>query len=115
MRAIRLRRKFEFVEHESVKDWQCIRIRKGPFSGLVYCYGRVGVVEQPEGAKLEFSFDMVENPRDVDLDSKRLHKLMGDILVFLLDEQLNGGEIVSDHFTAEEVEKIPEVEEFDDG
>lgn len=113
MRASRLRRKFEFVEHESVDAWQCVRIRKGPYSGLIYCYGRVGVVEIPEGsARLEFSFDMVENPRNVDLDSKRLHKLLGDILVFLLDEQLNGGEIVSDHFTAEEVEKIiPEAKE----
>jgi len=72
------------------------------------------VVEQPEGAKLEFSFDMVENPRKVDLDGKKLHKLLGDILVFLLDEQMNGGEIVSDHITAEKIENI-EAKEFDDG
>ncbi len=86
---------------------QCIRIRNGRYKGLVYHYGRVAMPKLPDGrVKIEFRYTVINNPRDVDIEEKKLHKLMGDILILLLDEELNRGEGTVQQLNIHELEEI---------
>ena len=85
-----VKRRFEVFQHPKVNYCQCIRIRNGRYKGLVIHYGRVAMPILDDGrAKLEFHFTVVDNPRGHDTKEKMLHKLLGDILVELLDEELS--------------------------
>ncbi len=84
-----VKRKFELFEHPKVDYCQCVRIINGRYKGLTIHYGRVAMPIMDDGrAKLEFHFTVVDNPRGHDTEEKLLHKLLGDILVELLDEEL---------------------------
>lgn len=106
-----VKRKFELIEHPKVNYAQCIRIRNGRYKGLVYHYGRVAVPELPDGRmKLEFHFNVVENPKGFDTDEKMLHKLMGDILVSLLEEELSRGSDTVGRLSINDIEEIEKKE-----
>ena len=100
-------RRFEVFQHPKVDYCQCFRIRNGRYKGLVWHYGRVAMPILPDGrAKLEFHYTVVENPKDIDTDEKKLHKMLGDILVLLLDEELSrDGDTVS-RLTITDIEEI---------
>ena len=85
-----VKRRFEVFQHPEVDYCQCIRIRNGRYKGLVIHYGRVAMPMMDDGrAKLEFHFTVIDNPKGLPTDEKKLHKLLGDILVELLDEELS--------------------------
>ena len=85
-----VKRRFEVFQHPEVDYCQCIRIRNGRYKGLVIHYGRVSMPMMDDGrAKLEFHFTVIDNPKGLPTDEKKLHKLLGDILVELLDEELS--------------------------
>lgn len=114
-----VKRRFEVVQHPKVDYCQCIRIRNGRYKGLVYHYGRVAMPKLPDGrVKLEFHFTVVENPKKLDTEEKMLHKLLGDILVILLDEELSRGEDTVGRLSITDIEEIEKneieiVEELD--
>lgn len=106
-----VKRKFEVFQHPEVDYCQCFRIRSGRYKGLVWHYGRVALPKLPDGrVKLEFRYTVVDNPRKVDIEEKMLHKLLGDILVLLLDEELARGEDTVSRLTINEVEQIKQTE-----
>ena len=80
-------------------QWASIMITKGEYEGIIYQYGRVSVAEEEnEDGKMPLSFDY--NIVDInchdkeELDSSTDFKnTLGDILVEILDEQLETGNL----------------------
>ena len=73
------------------ENMQCIGIRKGKFEGVVYKYGKVSLGEETKDGNLPFRFeyDILDNnmiPRE-EFDDKNFFKLLGDILVDIIDRQ----------------------------
>ena len=79
------------------ENMQCIGIRKGKFEGVVSKYGKVSLGEETKDGNLPFRFeyDILDNnmiPRE-EFDDENFFKLLGDILVDIIDgqEDLNIG------------------------
>ena len=75
------------------ENMQCIGIRKGKFEGVVYKYGKVSLGEETKDGNLPFRFeyDILDNnmiPRE-EFDDDDFFKLLGDILVDIIDRQEN--------------------------
>ena len=75
------------------ENMQCIGIRKGKFEGVVYKYGKVSLGEETKDGNLPFKFeyDILDNnmiPRK-EFDDDNFFKLLGDILVDIIDRQEN--------------------------
>ena len=75
------------------ENMQCIGIRKGKFEGVVYKYGKVSLGEETKDGNLpfRFEFDILDNnmiPRE-EFDDDNFFKLLGDILVDIIDRQEN--------------------------
>ena len=75
------------------ENMQCIGIRKGKFEGVVYKYGKVSLGEETKDGNLPFRFeyDILDNnmiPRE-EFDDENFFKLLGDILVDIIDKQEN--------------------------
>ena len=73
------------------ENMQCIGIRKGKFEGVVYKYGKIALGEETWDGNLPFRFeyDILDNnmiPRE-EFDDKNFFKLLGDILVDIIDRQ----------------------------
>ena len=72
---------------------QCIGIKKGKYAGVVYKYGKVSLGEETEDGKMpfKFEFDILDSnliPRE-EFDGDEFPKLIGDILVDVIDRQEN--------------------------
>ena len=75
------------------ENMQCIGIRKGKFEGVVYKYGKVSLGKENKDGNLPFKFeyDILDNnmiPRE-EFDDENFFKLLGDILVDIIDKQEN--------------------------
>ena len=75
------------------EDMQLIGIKKGKFHGVVYKYGKVSLGEETEDGNLpfKFEFDILDSnliPRE-EFDGDEFPKLIGDILVDVIDRQEN--------------------------
>ena len=82
--------KFVYVESKS-QDQTCIGIKGGKFAGVVYKYGKVSFGEDnPDGTKpLQFEYDIVDNNGiQREQFGEEFFKLIGDILVEVMEEQI---------------------------
>ena len=81
------------------EQWASIMITKGEYEGVIYQYGRVSVAEKEnEDGTMPLSFDynvIDQNGHDKEkLDnSPEFKNTLGDILVEILDEQLEAGNL----------------------
>jgi hypothetical protein len=81
------------------EQWASIMITKGEYEGVIYQYGRVSVAEKENEAgtmPLSFDYNVVDqNGHDKEeLDSSvEFKNILGDILVDILDEQLEAGNL----------------------
>ena len=87
-----IREQYVFITNKD-ENMQCIGIRKGKFEGVVYKYGKVSLGEETKDGNLPFRFeyDILDNnmiPRE-EFDDKNFFKLLGDILVDIIDRQEN--------------------------
>ena len=87
-----IRDQYVFITNKD-ENMQCIGIRKGKFEGVVYKYGKVSLGEENKDGNLPFRFeyDILDNnmiPRE-EFDDKNFFKLLGDILVDIIDRQEN--------------------------
>ena len=87
-----IRDQYVFITNKN-EEMQCIGIRKGKFEGVVYRYGKVALGEETWDGNLPFRFeyDILDNnmiPRE-EFDDKNFFKLLGDILVDIIDRQEN--------------------------
>ena len=87
-----IRDQYVFITNKN-EEMQCIGIRKGKFEGVVYKYGKVSLGEETKDGNLPFRFeyDILDNnmiPRE-EFDDDNFFKLLGDILVDIIDRQEN--------------------------
>ena len=81
------------------EQWASIMITKGDYEGVIFQYGKVSVAEREnENGKLPLSFmySVVEhnNHNEEKLNSSEDFKnTIGDILVEIIDEQLEAGNL----------------------
>jgi|TARA_B110000967_G_C18804219_1_gene520102 hypothetical protein len=91
---------YKFVTNNN-DETQCIGLTHdaGRFQGVIYKYGKVSVPD-PEEMKtksdlpLSFHYDIVDNnslPKE--FFNEDFNNLIGDILVDILDDQLQGGKV----------------------
>ena len=81
------------------EQWASIMITKGDYEGVIFQYGKVSVAEhENEKGKLpmSFKFNIVEynNHNEEKLNaSEDFKNTLGDILVEIIDEQLEAGNL----------------------
>ena len=85
-------KQYELLD-EDYNGNQLIQLISKEYSGIIYTYGRVRLLEEDEQLRVQFEFDIHENPVGfVDRDKFRNH--IGDILIDLLDENLLKNNVV---------------------
>ena len=87
-----IRDQYVFITNKD-QEMQCIGIRKGKFECVVYRYGKIALGEETKDGNLPFRFeyDILDNnliPRE-EFDDDDFFKLLGDILVDIIDRQEN--------------------------
>lgn len=80
---------YELVKNERAPEVYSVRIKKGKFKDVVYCYGRVSFNEEESAGNLGLSFEYftLDKPLRCDVQSRKFRNLIGDILVHLLSEE----------------------------
>ncbi len=90
---IDLDKTIQFVEKPS-SDFYALKVLQGPYSGVIYTYGKVQLHEDEanDTLKLKYDFKIDEVPdklKKEDLDeSKDFKNFIGDILVELFEEKI---------------------------
>jgi len=101
---------YQYVSNNK-EQTQCIGLTKeaGQFQGVVYKYGKVAIPDPNElsgerDLPLSFLYDIVDSnnlPRNW-LETSEFHKLIGDILVDILDDQMKDGSVQFANTNSEE-------------
>ena len=80
-------------------DWASIMIKDGEYEGIIYQYGKVSVAESEDengNMPLSFKYNIIDhsghNKEDLE-SSDDFRNTLGDILVEILDEQLEAGNL----------------------
>ena len=76
-------------------DYTCIKLTEGKYTEVIYKYGNVGFKEVEDSEKLSviFDYNIMKNPKDVDIDEQEFIDNIGDILIDLVEEQLATGKL----------------------
>ena len=85
-----IRDKFAYVTTKE-QDQTLIGIKEGKFAGVIYKYGKVSFGEDnPDGTKpLQFQYEIVDNNGiQREQFGEEFFKLIGDILVEVMEEQI---------------------------
>ena len=83
---------YVFVERQD-QDYASIKLTSGPFTDIIYHYGNVQFAkEENEDGNLPMRFDYTvdKNYQNADTDSQEFINHIGDILVTVMDQELNG-------------------------
>ncbi len=68
-----------------------IKIIKGKYEGLVYCYGKTRFLEEDNNLRCNFTYEIIENPKNF-IEDKELIDMMGEILIEILEFKMNQDE-----------------------
>ena len=81
------------------EEWASIMIKDGEYEGIIYQYGKVSVAESEDengNMPLSFKYNLIDhsghNKEDLE-SSDDFRNTLGDILVEILDEQLEAGNL----------------------
>ena len=83
---------YVFVEKQD-QDFASIKLISGPYTDIIYHYGNVQFAkEEDENGNLPMKFDYTvdKNFKNADTVSKEFINHIGDILVKVMDDELNG-------------------------
>jgi hypothetical protein len=69
-----------------------LKLISGPYEGIIFSYGKVDFNEQDDTCKMHFEYDVHENP--MVYDQKEFENYLGDLLVFIIADQLQKNEII---------------------
>ena len=72
---------------------QLIELTSKEYSGIIYTYGRVRLLEEDDQLRVQFEFDIHENPVGF-VDRNKFRNHIGDILIDLLEENLLKNNVV---------------------
>ena len=91
-----IKSKYAYVTHKEDK-WTAIAIKGGRFKGVIYKYGKVTIPEEEndEGhLPFRFEYDILDSyGLERGEFDKEFFKLIGDILVDVIDEQLENNNL----------------------
>jgi|TARA_R100000541_G_scaffold17520_2_gene27348 hypothetical protein len=91
-------KRYAFAQRKG-DDFSCLKILDGQYEGIIYKYNEVKF-SQTENANgeipLKFTYDIMANPNEEDVNSEDFRNYIGDILVECVDEQLKNGNIQID-------------------
>ena len=80
-------------------DWASVMIKDGKYEGIIYQYGKVSIPESEDengNMPLSFKYNIIDysghNQEDLE-SSVEFKNTLGDILVEILDEQLETGNL----------------------
>ena len=85
---------YVFVEKQD-QDFASIKLISGPYTDIIYHYGNVQFAkEEDENGNLPMKFDYTvdKNFKNADTDSQEFINHIGDILITVMDQELNGRE-----------------------
>ena len=88
-------KRYAFAQRQG-DDFSCIKIVEGNYKDVIYTYGKVQFAseENAQGEMpLKFTYDVKENPNNVDTTSIDFRNYIGDILVEVVEKQLQDGTI----------------------
>ncbi len=79
--------KYKLIPWES--DRYAVKVTGGRYKGIVFLPGRVQFQENEsqETATFRFDYNVIENPKNRDID-KRMESFIGDVIIELLDKEL---------------------------
>ncbi|AWY10128.1 hypothetical protein HWC21_gp124 [Vibrio phage VAP7] len=78
---------YEIVDR-GIEELSAFKITKGKYKDVVYLVGNVGFVEDGEGVRLSFRTQILENPRNLDLNNDpNFTKVSGDILSGFMQQE----------------------------
>lgn len=83
---------YEIVDSKN-NDETAIRITEPPFENLVVRFGKIGIKEDGDRAILAFDYDVLSGNVSTE-DSEKLGDFLGDILVDILENHFDEGEVV---------------------
>ncbi len=79
-------KQYELLD-EDYEGNQLIRLTSNQYSGIIYTYGRVRLLEEDDQLRVQFEYDIHENPVGF-VDASIFRNHIGDILIDLLEENL---------------------------
>ncbi len=87
---------FKLVEHQNDTAIYTVELTGGPFSGIIYEYGKVEVSEMSDSsaAKLAFEYTMHNVIENEKFDKPAFEQTVGEILHHLIEEGLKNNSIV---------------------
>ena len=100
---------YEFIEYESDDELLegALKVTEGDFKDLVYRYGLVQFKENSGQMIMNFQFEILENPHEVNTeDNGNLIDYMGDVLCEIMEEELKNPRDVVEYVEEEHDEQM---------
>ena len=88
-------KRYAFAQRQG-DDFSCIKIMDGQYEGIIYKYDKVAFEPKPletGDIPLRFTYDIMTNPNNEDIESLDFRNYIGDILVEVVQEQLEAGKL----------------------
>ena len=85
-------KQYELLDEDNNGN-QLIELTSSEYSGIIYTYGRVRLLEEEDQLRVQFEYDIHENPVG-SLDPTKFRNHIGDILIDLLEENLLKNNVV---------------------
>lgn len=85
-------KQYELLDEDSNGN-QLIKLTSSEYSGIIYTYGRVRLLEEDDHLRVQFEYDIQENPVE-EVNPVKFRNHIGDILIDLLEENLLKNNVV---------------------
>ena len=88
-------KRYVFAQRQG-DDFSCVKLLEGNFEGVIYKYDKVAFEEKPLDSgdiPLRFTYDIMVNPKNVDVESTNFKNYIGDILIEIVEQQLKEGKV----------------------
>lgn len=83
---------FELLD-EDYNGKQLIKLTSNEYSGIIYTYGKVNLIEEDDLLRIQFEYDIHENPVG-ELNKQAFMDHIGRILTELINEQILKNQVV---------------------
>jgi hypothetical protein len=88
-------KRYAFAQREG-DDFSCVKLLSGKYEEVIYKYDKVAFEPEPTengDVPLRFTYDIMLNPKGVDVKSEDFKNYIGDILVEIVEQQLKDGKV----------------------
>ena len=88
-------KRYAFAQKEG-DDFSCVKLLSGKYEEVIFKYDKVAFEPKPLDTgevPLRFTYDIMLNPKNVDVLSTDFKNYIGDILVEIVEQQLKEGKV----------------------